>query len=189
MGRAASSSPSSSFESSSNNRRFGFSTTGGGGASSMDFGPDLRLGLGISSSPPYGRLFTWFPFTSENGYFCLGLMNCVDGREQARLRRVFGEEENECNSATFFVKVYMEGIPIGRKLDLLAHDNYYDLIRTLQHMFNTNIIWAEAEVDGDHYEKYHVLTYEDKEGDWMMVGDVPWEMFLSGVRRLKISKC
>lgn len=21
----------------------------------------------------------------------------------------------------------------------------------------------------------HVLTYEDKEGDWMMVGDVPWE--------------
>ncbi|KAE8700952.1 Auxin-responsive protein IAA20 [Hibiscus syriacus] len=150
MGRAASSSPSSSFESSSNNRRFGFSTTGGGGASSMDFGPDLRLGLGISSSPPYGR-------------------------EQARLRRVFGEEENECNSATFFVKVYMEGIPIGRKLDLLAHDNYYDLIRTLQHMFNTNIIWAEAEVDGDHYEKYHVLTYEDKEGDWMMVGDVPWE--------------
>lgn len=21
----------------------------------------------------------------------------------------------------------------------------------------------------------HILTYEDKEGDWMMVGDVPWE--------------
>lgn len=20
----------------------------------------------------------------------------------------------------------------------------------------------------------HVLTYEDKEGDWMLVGDVPW---------------
>lgn len=24
-------------------------------------------------------------------------------------------------------------------------------------------------------QNYHVLTYEDKEGDWMMVGDVPWE--------------
>ncbi|XP_039001144.1 auxin-responsive protein IAA20-like isoform X2 [Hibiscus syriacus] len=148
MGRAASSSPSSSFESSSNHH-FGFSSTSAA-ASSMDFGTDLRLGLSISTSPPYER-------------------------EQLRLRQVFGEEENECNSATFFVKVYMEGIPIGRKLDLLAHDSYYDLIRTLQHMFNTNIIWAEAEVDGDHYEKYHVLTYEDKEGDWMMVGDVPWE--------------
>lgn len=29
-------------------------------------------------------------------------------------------------------------------------------------------------VHSDH-EDYHVLTYEDKEGDWMMVGDVPWE--------------
>lgn len=24
-------------------------------------------------------------------------------------------------------------------------------------------------------QKSHVLTYADKEGDWMMVGDVPWE--------------
>ena len=26
-------------------------------------------------------------------------------------------------------------------------------------------------VDGSEY----VLTYEDKDGDWMLVGDVPWE--------------
>ncbi|KAK5783708.1 hypothetical protein PVK06_038221 [Gossypium arboreum] len=81
-------------------------------------------------------------------------------------------EQDECNSATFYVKVYMEGIPIGRKVDLLARRSY----------------WAEAEVNGDHFEEYHVLTYEDKEGDWMMVGDVPWQMFLSVVRRLKISR-
>lgn len=56
------------------------------------------------------------------------------------MRRALEEEENEGNSATFFVKVYMEGIPIGRKLDLLAHDGYHDLIRTLDYMFNTNII-------------------------------------------------
>jgi auxin-responsive protein IAA len=50
-------------------------------------------------------------------------------------------EGNECNDhTTFFVKVYMEGIPIGRKLDLLAHDGYDDLIRTLDHMFTTNIL-------------------------------------------------
>lgn len=30
-------------------------------------------------------------------------------------------------------------------------------------------------MDGEHSEQYHVLTYEDKEGDWLMVGDVPWE--------------
>jgi auxin-responsive protein IAA len=33
-----------------------------------------------------------------------------------------------------------------------------------------------------------VLTYEDKEGDWMLVGDVPWGMFIGSVRRLRIMK-
>lgn len=81
----------------------------------------------------------------------------------------------------------MEGIPIGRKLDLFAHDGYHALIRTLDHMFSTTILWAE--VDGVlHSEKCHVLTYEDKEGDWMMVGDVPWELFLTTVKRLKITR-
>uniref|UniRef100_M4DD43 Auxin-responsive protein n=1 Tax=Brassica campestris TaxID=3711 RepID=M4DD43_BRACM len=46
--------------------------------------------------------------------------------------------------------------------------------------------WAEEEDMCS--EKSHVLTYADKEGDWIMVGDVPWEMFLSSVRRLKISR-
>lgn len=113
------------------------------------------------------------------------------------LRKALAGEGNKCNDATFFVKVYMEGIPIGRKLDLFAHDGYHALIRTLDHMFSTTILCkshifllmcssqseiindsfqAGAEVDGVlHSEKCHVLTYEDKEGDWMMVGDVPWE--------------
>ncbi|GMI73691.1 indole-3-acetic acid inducible 30 [Hibiscus trionum] len=167
MGRRTGSS-SSSFESSTG---FGFSSNGASSSScssQRDLSTDLRLGLSISTAPP-----------------------SVRGRPSL-LRQAVAEEENECsNSATFFVKVYMDGVPIGRKLDLLVHENYYDLIRTLELMFNTNIIWAEpaAEVDGDRYEKYHVLTYADKEGDWMMVGDVPWEMFLSAVRRLKITKC
>ncbi|KAJ7973154.1 Auxin-responsive protein [Quillaja saponaria] len=96
--------------------------------------------------------------------------------------------ENDCSyHASFFVKVYMEGIPIGRKLDLLAHDGYNDLIKTLDHMFDTNILWGD-DMDGVQLEKCHVLTYEDEEGDLMMVGDVPWEMFLSTVKRLKITK-
>lgn len=56
------------------------------------------------------------------------------------MRKALEEDEDESNSATFYVKVYMEGIPIGRKLDLLAHDGYDDLIKTLDCMFNTSII-------------------------------------------------
>ncbi|BBH10131.1 Leucine-rich repeat transmembrane protein kinase family protein [Prunus dulcis] len=33
-----------------------------------------------------------------------------------------------------------------------------------------------------------VLTYEDKDGDWMLVGDVPWGMFLGTVKRLRIMR-
>ncbi|KAJ4847469.1 hypothetical protein Tsubulata_019175, partial [Turnera subulata] len=134
---------------------------------------DLRLGLSISTSQQFNSYMQseqpsdWPP------------INPV-------LRKAVATEENECNSATFFVKVYMEGIPIGRKLDLLALDGYHDLINTLDNMFETNILGSE--MDGEHYEQFHVLTYEDKEGDWLMVGDVPWEMFLSSVRRLKITR-
>lgn len=31
-------------------------------------------------------------------------------------------------------------------------------------------------------------TYEDKDGDWMLVGDVPWNMFIVSCKRLRIMK-
>ena len=34
---------------------------------------------------------------------------------------------------------------------------------------------AEGEQYCHHKKYYNVLTYEDQDGDWMMVGDVPWE--------------
>jgi auxin-responsive protein IAA len=34
----------------------------------------------------------------------------------------------------------------------------------------------------------YVLTYEDCDSDHMLVGDVPWEMFTTIVRRLRIMK-
>jgi len=37
-------------------------------------------------------------------------------------------------------------------------------------------------------ESQYKPTYEDKDGDWMLVGDVSWEMFLNSCRRLRIMK-
>lgn len=45
-----------------------------------------------------------------------------------------------CCSRQLYVKVYMEGHPIGRKLNVMAHDGYQHLIATLDQMFNTNIL-------------------------------------------------
>ncbi|XP_038995642.1 auxin-responsive protein IAA12-like isoform X2 [Hibiscus syriacus] len=92
-----------------------------------------------------------------------------------------------------FVKVNMDGIPIGRKVDLNSHSSYETLAQALEDMFLRSANSLEKEpltmasklLDGS---SEFVLTYEDKEGDWMLVGDVPWRMFVSSVRRLRIMR-
>ncbi|KAM3407034.1 hypothetical protein ACQJBY_000841 [Aegilops geniculata] len=94
---------------------------------------------------------------------------------------------------SLFVKVYMEGVPIGRKLDLLLLDGYEGLLALLGRMFKASIIHPDA-VGRDHRvalgekQARHVVTYQDQEGDWLMAGDVPWELFLAGVKKLKIAR-
>jgi len=34
----------------------------------------------------------------------------------------------------------------------------------------------------------YVPSYEDKDGDWMLVGDVPWPMFVDTCKRLRLMK-
>ncbi|XP_075522158.1 auxin-responsive protein IAA12-like isoform X1 [Primulina tabacum] len=100
--------------------------------------------------------------------------------------------------ASFLVKVYMDGFPIGRKVDTSAHDCYETLAQTIDNMFSFNegvdAIRSKVEEQAKGPARLlgglsdFVLTYEDKEGDWMLVGDVPWEMFLSSVKRLRITR-
>ncbi|XP_006656684.1 auxin-responsive protein IAA20-like [Oryza brachyantha] len=82
-----------------------------------------------------------------------------------------------------YVKVKMEGVAIGRKVDLSLHGSYAELLDTLHRMFPS----TNQEDDGDDRRRHpHAVTYEDGEGDWMLVGDVPWEAFAKSVKRLKI---
>ncbi|KAH0462694.1 hypothetical protein IEQ34_010269 [Dendrobium chrysotoxum] len=144
-------------------------------AAKGDLSTDLRLGLSTSASQstPLNlreHLPDWPPIKPL-------LRSALAEREAYR---------NHHKTGRFFVKVYMEGIPIGRKLDLLAHDSYRSLINTLRRMFRTKIICPElTQVPSS---KAHVLTYEDKDGDWMMVGDVPWKFFVTTVKKLKITR-
>ncbi|KAL0724015.1 hypothetical protein Bca4012_038614 [Brassica carinata] len=90
-----------------------------------------------------------------------------------------------------YVKVNMDGVGIGRKVDMRAHSSYENLAQTLEEMFfgMTGSTTSREKVkplrllDGS---AEFVLTYEDKEGDWMLVGDVPWRMFVTSVKRLRI---
>ncbi|XP_072959562.1 auxin-responsive protein IAA17-like [Typha angustifolia] len=100
-----------------------------------------------------------------------------------------------------YVKVSMDGAPYLRKVDLKTYKNYKDLSSSLEKMFSGFTIGQYGShgipgrdglsesrlmdlLNGSEY----VLTYEDKDGDWMLVGDVPWEMFTDSCRRLRIMK-
>ncbi|KAK4418341.1 Auxin-induced protein 22D [Sesamum alatum] len=85
-----------------------------------------------------------------------------------------------------FVKVSMDGAPYLRKIDLKFYKNYFDLLKALENMFKCTIgVYSEREgYNGSEYAP----TYEDKDGDWMLVGDVPWDMFVTSCRRLRIMK-
>ncbi|PKA64485.1 Auxin-responsive protein IAA26 [Apostasia shenzhenica] len=105
-------------------------------------------------------------------------------------------------SKGLFVKINMEGVPIGRKINLLAYDSYEKLSSAVDELFRDLLaaqrnplvaIQHSAEkqksltglLDGSGE---YALIYEDDEGDRMLVGDVPWDMFVSTAKRLRVLK-
>ncbi|XP_021294024.1 auxin-responsive protein IAA26-like [Herrania umbratica] len=102
-----------------------------------------------------------------------------------------------------FVKINMDGVPIGRKVDLKAYDSYEKLSTAVDELFR-GLLAAQRDscaggiVNKQEEEKVitgvldgsgeYTLVYEDNEGDRMLVGDVPWHMFVSTVKRLRVLK-
>ncbi|CAH8358241.1 unnamed protein product [Eruca vesicaria subsp. sativa] len=84
-----------------------------------------------------------------------------------------------------YVKVSMDGVPYLRKMDLASSHGYDDLALALDKLFGFHGIGVALK-DGDNCE--YVTIYEDKDGDWMLAGDVPWGMFIESCKRLRIMK-
>lgn len=192
---------------------------GGGGGGDEDYRDEeeLELGLGLSltsaayatsSNPALSQVVGWPPVKT---YRMNSLVNQakfsknegekgVGGNDTSKKKNMNHENKKDESVAketshSGFVKVNMDGLPIGRKVDLNAHDCYETLAHALEVMF----LKASSNVTSIRREKQQcsrlldgssefVLTYEDKEGDWMLVGDVPWRMFLGTVKRLRIMK-
>ncbi|XP_042473720.1 auxin-responsive protein IAA6-like isoform X2 [Zingiber officinale] len=113
------------------------------------------------------------------------------------------EEVKIENNKGLLVKINMDGIPIGRKVDLKVYDSYEKLSFAVEDLFlglleaqkdtSTNASHKDEEgrnafiglLDGSGE---YTLVYEDNEGHRMLVGDVPWEMFVSTVKRLRVLK-
>ncbi|KAJ6715569.1 AUXIN RESPONSE FACTOR 4-RELATED [Salix viminalis] len=76
-------------------------------------------------------------------------------------------------------KVHMQGVAVGRAVDLTQFEGYEDLMRKLEEMFD-----IEGELSGST-KKWEVV-YTDNEDDMMKVGDDPWNEFCSMVKKIFI---
>ncbi|KGN56916.1 auxin-responsive protein IAA14 [Cucumis sativus] len=111
-----------------------------------------------------------------------------------------GEKGGSSGGSAMFVKVCMDGAPYLRKVDLKMYKSYQELSNALAKMFSSFTMagdyGAQGMIDFMNESKLmdllnsseYVPTYEDKDGDWMLVGDVPWEMFVDSCKRLRIMK-
>ncbi|CAN6208556.1 unnamed protein product [Urochloa humidicola] len=134
-----------------------------------------------------------------------GSRDVVDCETSNKRKRLVGWppvkclHRRSCGGGGGYVKVKMEGVAIGRKVDVSLHASYEDLLRTLAGMFPPSAdtsgaggVVAEAAAAGTQQQERgrghqpYVVTYEDGDGDWLLVGDVPWEAFAKSVKRLKI---
>ncbi|XP_015078269.1 auxin-responsive protein IAA3-like [Solanum pennellii] len=148
------------------------STTNKRSLSEMDSSSDIinQNDQQDSSPPPKVQIVGWPPVRSCRKNVGVQAKNSID------------------ISIGMYVKVSMDGAPYLRKIDLRVYKNYQELLKALEYMFKHPIgVFLEKEgytTSGSDY----VLTYEDKDGDWMLVGDVPLDMFINSCKRLRIMK-
>ncbi|XP_019193194.1 PREDICTED: auxin-responsive protein IAA26-like [Ipomoea nil] len=105
----------------------------------------------------------------------------------------------ESSQKGLFVKINMDGVPIGRKVDLKACDTYKKLSSAVDQLF-TGLLAAQNGTENGYKEGGKVfaslldgrgeyaLVFEDNEGDRKLVKDVQWHVFVSTVKRLRVSK-
>ncbi|KAG6484733.1 hypothetical protein ZIOFF_053258 [Zingiber officinale] len=106
-------------------------------------------------------------------------------------------EEPGNSKKNLLVKINMDGVPIGRKVDLNVHDSYEKLSLAVEELF-VGLLAGNPHSEGKAAKQMfrglldgtgeYTLVYEDNEGDRMIVGDAPWTMFSSAIKRLRVMK-
>ncbi|KAJ1293200.1 hypothetical protein BS78_01G050000 [Paspalum vaginatum] len=81
-----------------------------------------------------------------------------------------------------YVKVSMDGAPYLRKVDLRTYGGYRELRDALDALFGC---FSSSAADGGCQ---FAIAYEDKDGDLMLAGDVPWDMFICSCKKLRIMR-
>ncbi|QHN97613.1 Auxin-responsive protein [Arachis hypogaea] len=89
------------------------------------------------------------------------------------------------------MKVNMDRAPYFQKVYLNMFNIYQHLSHSLGNMFCYFTIGMKDFMNESKLMELlngsdYVPTYEDKDGDWMLVGDVPSEMFVKSCKRKRL---
>ncbi|MED6193583.1 hypothetical protein PIB30_020891 [Stylosanthes scabra] len=156
---------------------------------------------GSTSKPPLG---SHHHNQQQHHHHHLNLNNVEDKVANTTNKELVNNISGTPNKG-MFIKINMDGIPIGRKVDINAYDSYDKLSSVVDHLFRDLLSAQRRNSCGagtvqkqkqEEEEKTmildgsgeYTLIYEDNEGDKMLVGDVPWHMFVSTVKRLRVLK-
>ncbi|TVU17223.1 hypothetical protein EJB05_33242 [Eragrostis curvula] len=154
--------------------------------------PELDLTLGLGSDPDRKRA----PTSDSDGRRSTRAPAAAAGASPPSKKPVVGwppVNPRWVKHRGKFVKVVADGELIGRKMNLESYAGYEQLLAELQGMFTSQFTVRKVGneemklVDVASGTEY-VPTYEDKDGDWMLVGDVPWRMFVDTCQRLRLMK-
>ncbi|NP_001335961.1 Auxin-responsive protein IAA14 [Zea mays] len=96
-------------------------------------------------------------------------------------------EELQGGGGRLYVKVSMDGAPYLRKVDLRTYGGYRELRDALDALFGCFSSSSASSSSADGGCQFAV-AYEDKDGDLMLAGDVPWEMFICSCKKLRIMR-
>ncbi|KAK7294266.1 hypothetical protein RJT34_17153 [Clitoria ternatea] len=177
----------------------------------------------VSKRTASGPVVGWPPIRSSRKNLASGSTSKLLSGSQQHQHDVpdtvaAGEKTTDNSGKGLFVKINMDGVPIGRKVDINAYDSYEKLSSAvdelfrgllsemnLSHTVSSHCCSAQRDSSADGFQNKQIkeekgktdslvgsgeytLVYEDNEGDRMLLGDVPWHMFVSTVKRLRVLK-
>nr|ACU15588.1 unknown [Glycine max] len=146
---------------------------------------ELTLGLPGTKTNGTKRGFSDTLSTSHNKMLRPTSKEQVVGWPPVRASR-----KNAMKMSCKLVKVAVDGAPYLRKVDLEMYETYEHLMRELETMFCglaiRNHLMNERKLMESGNGIEYMPTYEDKDGDWMLVGDVPWKMFVESCKRIRL---
>ncbi|KAL1803998.1 hypothetical protein ACET3Z_032645 [Daucus carota] len=149
----------------------------------------------VSKPPAKAQVVGWPPVRS----YRKNVMAVQKNTTEEKTEKSAATGNSMIGTAAAFVKVSMDGAPYLRKVDLKMYKSYQELSDALAKMFSSFTMsnyGSQGMIDFMNESKLmdllnsseYVPSYEDKDGDWMLVGDVPWEMFVDSCKRLRIMK-